>query len=250
MNLIYELKKLCYALTFYTIIPSPIYIDYTKHKLSDVSMYLPIIGWLVGLFSWLVYYVAQLILPQSIAVVLSITSAIIITGGLHEDGLADTCDAFGGGYSKDQILNIMKDSSIGAFGTISLILVILIKYLSLIEVNNIAYTLIAGHSISRYICITFMYTDVYILKANSKCNINSKLSFTRLLLASFFGLIPLILYYDYKVIFILVPMFILRQLAKYIFIRKIGGYTGDLLGAVQQISEVLFYLIMASWTFI
>jgi adenosylcobinamide-GDP ribazoletransferase len=101
------------ALLFFTRIPCPKNIEVSKEHFEKCSKYLPLIGWIVCGFSAFVYFGSSFILPQSIAILFSMLFSVLLTRGLHEDGLADVCDGFGGGWNKEKILSIMKDSATG-----------------------------------------------------------------------------------------------------------------------------------------
>jgi adenosylcobinamide-GDP ribazoletransferase len=173
-------------------------------------------------------------------------ASIFITGAFHEDGFADFCDGFGGGYTKEKILEIMKDSRIGTYGTIGLIMILAIKFLSLtnIETAQIPIVLISAHSFSRIFPVIMIYTSTYSrMDATSKTKpIGKKSNIFSLIVAIVFG-IGFLLFINWIAILAII---ILCSFAFLIFrnyvIRKLGGYTGDVLGAIQQISEVCFYL--------
>ncbi len=247
------------ALLFFTRIPCPKKIEVSKEHFEKCSKYLPLIGWIVGGFSALVYFGFSFILPQSITILFSILFSILLTGGLHEDGLADVCDGFGGGWSKEKILAIMKDSHIGVYGVIGLIFIFLFKFYLLSELfslisdnsqfSNLNYPLliiIAAHSISRFVAVTFMYTHDYVRKneeSKSK-NVSRKMSFSSLIVALLLGIAPLMLFNNLFVFLILIPLILTKWLLARYFTKWIGGYTGDCLGATQQISEIVFYIFM------
>ena len=133
-----ELHIFFTALLFYTRIPCPKNIDHNPDYLNKASRYFPLVGWIVGGISFSVYYLSSFLFPSQIAIVLSIIAGILVTGAFHEDGFADVCDGFGGGWTKEKILLIMKDSSIGAYGAIGLVLLFLLKFQSMSEVFSIS----------------------------------------------------------------------------------------------------------------
>lgn len=136
---------------FYTRIPVPKSTGFSEENLNRATRYFPLAGIIVGGSGALLFIAANLILGVHASVLGSLILMIMITGAFHEDGLADFCDGFGGGYSKDQILSIMKDSRIGVYGTIALILVLLSKLLLLSEIGleDIPYVILAAHSFSQ-----------------------------------------------------------------------------------------------------
>ncbi|MFA6924546.1 MAG: adenosylcobinamide-GDP ribazoletransferase [Bacteroidales bacterium] len=241
-----NLKYFLHAIIFYTRIPVGIKIDCTENLTNKSIKYLPLIGWIVGGFSAFVFYFSNLILPVSISIILSMTASILITGAFHEDGFADVCDGFGGGYTKERILEIMKDSRIGAFGVIGIVLILMFKFFLLENINSISIpvALIAGNTISRLAAITVTFSNSYIGTAETS---KSKLSDERitvlnLLFALIIGILPILLFQKYLFFILIIPVFITKWLMMLYFRKKIGGYTGDCLGAIQQVCEIVFYL--------
>ncbi len=243
------------ALMFYTRIPCPKWVDHSDEYLNKATRYFPLIGILVGGSSALVFYLSQFVLPVSVSILLAMLTGIWMTGAFHEDGLADVCDGFGGGWNKEKILLIMKDSRIGAYGAIGLIMLFLLKYFLLagMDVKSIPLVLIAAHASSRFTAVTFIYTHSYARdEASSKIKpVAAKSSLFNFALAGVFGIVPLILFGNPYVFLILVPLFLVKGLLGRYFKKWIGGYTGDCLGATQQICEVLFYIcFLVLWKFI
>jgi len=241
-----EIRIFLTALMFYTRIPVPKTVDHSDEFLNKATRYLPLIGIIVGSISGLVYYGAQFVLPPSAAIILSFIAGIFVTGAFHEDGLADVCDGFGGGWTKEKILLIMKDSRIGAYGAIGLILMFMLKFslLSVVASSAIPLVLIAGHALSRFVALTFIFTDTYARSEESSKTIavTNKPKFYNWLIAGAFGIAPLFLLGNYYVFFLVFPLFLMKAWVGRYFRKWIGGYTGDCLGATQQICEVLFYL--------
>ncbi|HAR72398.1 MAG TPA: adenosylcobinamide-GDP ribazoletransferase, partial [Flavobacteriaceae bacterium] len=104
------------ALMFFTRIPIPFKIPYSNEIMNQSQKYYAAIGLLVGAFNALIYTICQFILPVDIAIIITMIASVLLTGAFHEDGFTDVCDSFGGGYGKEKILTIMKDSRIGAYG--------------------------------------------------------------------------------------------------------------------------------------
>ena len=243
-----ELKILFTAITFYTRLPCYRLGSYTPEYLSKTTKYLPFIGWIVGGISAVIFILLIRILPLTISMLLSMISTVIITGAFHEDAFADSCDGFGGGSSKEQILTIMKDSRVGTYAVVGLIFMLGLKFLTLIAIpyKILPFVLVAGHSVSRYAAATVLLTHKYAReddKAAKTSVISQKLSISDFLVATFFGIVPIFLL-GYKFLVILIPIFLIRILIGYYLNKRIQGYTGDSLGAVQQITEVIFYIIV------
>ena len=237
------------AIMFYTRIPVPKNIEYSEDLLNKSTKYFPLIGWIVGGLGALVFYTCQFIFPLSISVLLSMVSTILLTGAFHEDGLADSCDAFGGGWTKEKILEIMKDSRIGTYGTVGLILILLIKYFSLtnVSIEQIPFVMFGAHALSRYSATGMIFFSEYARddsKSKSK-PIGKSLSSTDFFVSLIFGSTPLLLLsllYSYWYMLILFTCIPIIFFLKRYFEKWIGGFTGDGLGATQQISEIIFYL--------
>lgn len=245
-----HLKLFFLALSFYTRLPVPKGQDYSQ--LPQASMYLPLVGWLAGGITGLSFYVANLLWAQTIAVILALIAGILLTGAFHEDGFADVCDGFGGGYDKQRILDIMKDSQIGAYGALGLVLLMSLKIslLSTIAAPYVPLILLAGHSISRIQPLLLMRKYDYARSGSTKGGAAAyKPTTQELLIAGTISLIPLLLLPLLCSLAIPLILLVNWQLGRY-FYRHIGGYTGDCLGTSQQIAETVFYLaVSALWTF-
>jgi adenosylcobinamide-GDP ribazoletransferase len=248
---------------FYTRIPCPKNIDHNPDYLNKATRYFPLIGWIVGSISFLAFYLFSFFLSIEIAVILAIITSILTTGAFHEDGFADVCDGFGGGWTKEKILMIMKDSAIGAYGAIGLVLLFLLKFKLLSEsillFSNhsllIFLLFISAHSLSRLAAISIIFTHEYSRDdATSKSKpIAKNYTWKEVFGSFFFGLVPLMALscFNYKILFALIPVFITRSFLARYFQKWIEGYTGDCLGATQQVCEVIYYLsILFLWKFI
>lgn len=258
------------ALMFYTRIPCPKNIDHNPDYLNKASRYFPLIGWIVGGISFTVYYLSAILFSNEIAVILAIIGGILTTGAFHEDGFADVCDGFGGGWTKEKILLIMKDSTIGAYGSIGLVLLFLLKFQSLNQminelqkseliINNLQFTIfilfVSAHSVSRLSAISIVFTHQYSREdASSKSKpIAQNFTWKEVIGALFFGLLPLVAlsFFQWQLLLAIIPVFVARFFLARYFQKWIDGYTGDCLGATQQVCEVIFYLsIIAIWKFI
>jgi len=259
------------AVMFLTRIHVPKNIDHSPEYLEKSPKYFPIIGWIVAGISILTFLIFRRYTSPDIAVLSSMIASLLTTGALHEDGLADACDAFGGGWTKEKILQIMKDSRIGSFGAIGLWVILFAKFLLLKELpqytpdldhptTNILFNfrffnsvVLVAHSLSRLMTVWVIQFSTYVTDdslSKSKPLTSRKLSIGSFALANLFGLIPFILL-SWQMIFALIPVFyITYELVKY-FQKWIGGYTGDCLGAIQQITEIVFYLsTLVIWKYI
>jgi len=235
------------AVMFFTRVPVQ-FSSFDNADLNKATRYFPLIGILVGAVGALVFWISDILLPLEIALLLSMASTILLTGAFHEDGLADAVDGLGGGWSREQVLAIMIDSRIGSYGAIGLFLVLLIKYQALTYqwAALIPATLIAGHALSRLCAVLVMSTQSYVKAEGKSKPLATQLTVTELIIATFFGLAPLA-FLEMKFLVALVPVAIVWLWFSAKIKSRIGGYTGDCLGAMQQLTEVAFYVgILAS----
>ncbi len=243
-----EIRIFFTALMFFTRIPCPPNTDHSEEYLNRASKYFTLVGIIVGSLVALSYWLFSFIFTADISILLSFVVSILITGAFHEDGFADVCDGFGGGWSKEKILEIMKDSQIGTYGAVGLLLIFALKYIALYHINTqiMAITLISAHAISRLTAVSFIYTQQYAredLLSKAK-PLATKMRHTDFAVACIFGLAPLFLFANDCVFLVLIPLLLLKLYFSRYFKKWIGGYTGDCLGAIQQMAEVVFYLFL------
>jgi adenosylcobinamide-GDP ribazoletransferase len=236
------------AIMFYTRIPVPAALEYSPERLNRATRYFPFIGWIVGGVGAGVFYGLSQVLPLPVSVFLSMLATIFLTGAFHEDGFADFCDGFGGGYTREKILTIMKDSRIGTYGSVGLLGMLGTKFLALqsMPAYAIPLTMIAAHAFSRLMPVLIIFTSWYSREdERSKSKpVGKKGKNSDLIIAIFFALIPMVLL-PWQLMAIVLPLALLVTFGfKKYTERKIGGYTGDCLGALQQLIEVLFYLCL------
>ncbi len=241
-----ELSIFLTAILFFTRIPCPKNINHSPELQTKSNRYFPLVGIIIGLFGALVYYISEFLFNDSISILLSMASTIWITGAFHEDGFADVCDGFGGGWTKERILSIMKDSRIGAYGIIGLVILLAIKHQSLqeLDLSTCFLTMISGHAISRFAASILVYTQSYVQDIDKSKIKPSPMGMTLkdLIIGAFFAIIPLILFFNPFVFLTIIPVIITQYLLAKYFHKWIGGYTGDCAGATQQLTEVIFYL--------
>jgi adenosylcobinamide-GDP ribazoletransferase len=244
-----EWRLLLLSLGFFTRIPVPSQSDFKESDLSSAAKYFPLVGLLVGLIAALVYALALKVFPVEIAVILSMVATIYLTGAFHEDGLADATDGLGGGWEKEQVLTIMQDSRIGNFGAIALVLALLAKFQALVHLPPVLIpgVLIAGHALSRLAAVFVIFTQSYVRETGKAKPLTTQLTSSELLLACLFGLAPLA-FLGPRFLWALLPVALAWLWFSYKLKQRIGGYTGDCLGAMQQLTEIAFYLGVLAWS--
>lgn len=240
------------AFGFFTRIPIPKNIAFSQSNLNKCNRYLPVVGYVIGFISGLVFILLNELLPHPVAILISMAGSILLTGAFHEDGFADVCDGFGGGWTRDKILSIMKDSRIGAYGAIGIILVLFTKFSSLNEIpsEKIAISLLVGHVLSRLMAVSTMHTLTYVREDESSKSkpITKSLQAKELIIAFSISLPVLFLFNDSRILLVFIPLILSKILLERYFKKWIGGYTGDCLGTVQQVSELVVYLCILSIT--
>ena len=254
----HELRLLLTAVMFYTRIPVPRWVGHSDEALNQATRYFPMIGWIVGGGVGVVIWLASFVFPLSISVLLGMVAGILMTGAFHEDGFVDMCDGFGGGWTRERILTIMKDSRIGTFGTVGIALLLSLKFSALYVLGQanlslLFITVIISHSTSRGIAATFIRTHPYVRDdPTSKAKpVAKRLSTKDLCIASGWAILPMIAFPHGLLLLSIVPCLLMRLYLGHYFTRWIGGYTGDCLGATQQLCEVTLLLtVLALWKFI
>ena len=252
-----ELEYFFAALRFFTRLPVPAWVGHTQDQLDHAARYFPLIGILIGGIGAGVTELAALALPIGVAVLLGMAATILATGAFHEDGFADSCDGFGGGWEKAQVLAIMKDSRVGSYATLGVGLMLLTKWNALVELDAdfgpplLAIALIAGHAVSRLASTLLIYFLVYVRDDDSSKSkpLAQRMALHELAIAVAIGLAPCLLLPPIDALVALAAVALTALLAARYFVRRIGGYTGDCLGATQQVCELAFYLgLLCSFT--
>ncbi len=258
-----ELWIFCRCVTFYTRLSVPPRLErYLSRSgapeppLTATAKFLPSVGLVVGVVASVVYSLSQWCFGPALAGVLTVSVAALLTGALHEDGLADAADGFGGGWNRDEVLQIMKDSRHGTYGVMALTLGLAVRAAALAQMpaGVGVPAILVSHTASRWVAVSLMSTLVYARAEGKAQPAVSSLSMQDCLVAG----IPVLIcswwlpYPPYMVIVVAAALALLRQAASGYFYRRLGGYTGDCLGAVQQAAEALTLLIIAArpWTYI
>ncbi|ODC05505.1 hypothetical protein BFW38_14865 [Terasakiispira papahanaumokuakeensis] len=250
-------RQLRAAISFYTRLP----VKWPEGlPLSQVHRHVVWVGLGIGLTTAAVYGLAADLWMPTVAVVLALITGVLMTGGLHEDGLADTCDGFGGGWQVTDKLRIMKDSALGTYGGLGLILMLVLQTVTLTALAALPLTgigspvmaaLILGHVLSRALAVSFMQSLPYVRLHDSRVQAVTgalpKADF-RWVVGSAMVVVAVICWlFDFSAMLLLALLIGLggwRQLFCAILRRQLGGYTGDTLGAVQQTATVIVYLVL------
>jgi adenosylcobinamide-GDP ribazoletransferase len=250
-----EIRRLLTTFQYFTRIPMPRWVGHDGAQLSGTLRYFPFVGIVVGAIAAACVWACAKVFSPTLAVLLSTAVTVVLTGAFHEDGLADTADGLGGGHTRERALEIMKDSRIGAFGALALILALSIKVsaLAALPVGQAMVAMICAHTLSRWCAVLIVWRLPYArTDGNTRAqSVVARISFADLAIASVLGLAPLALALalgDWHAMAGALAALAVCIGLGFWFRRRLDGYTGDTLGATQQLAELAFYLAwLATW---
>ncbi len=236
------MNRFLIMLQFFTTIPVPCKLEFTQEEFGKGIIYIPFIGTIIGAFLLALYYLSSLLSSDTVSAVFTVIGGVIITGGLHLDGLADTFDGIFSYRPKEKMLEIMKDPRLGTFGGMALFFLLLLKILFILSISKI----VVGKAIfvmplfGRLGMIWCAGTSEY---AREKSGMGSGTidftGFREILLCT--GITVLIAFFAIgpSMIFPLATTIIFTLVFTKFIYSKIGGTTGDILGACTEISEIV-----------
>ena len=244
------MESLILMLQFFTRIPINYEVKIKDNSFSRGIAYFPIVGLVVGGLAALVFWGTSMLLPGSIAIVIAVLVNVLITGALHVDGLADTCDGIFSARSKDRMLEIMKDSRIGTNGTVAIFFDLVLKIALINQINTsfgfkksimviISMTVVAKMMLSLLI---------YLSTGNSKGSglgslFLSKISHTAIFTSFGLGSIITFVALGKVSIFIILMNILLVLLYRSFILKRLDVITGDTMGALNEICEVFTLLV-------
>lgn len=253
--LIHQCRLFFVALQFFTRIPVPAWVGYQPDWLHQSARYFPLVGLLVGAIAAAVYAACAWLWPAPVAAILSTAAAIYLTGSFHEDGFADMVDGFGGGLTRERVLEIMKDSRIGSYGAVALVLLLGLKVsvLSLMAPGMAVAALLLAHPLSRLAASSLIFTLDYARENGKAKPMAQRMRPAEFAVACVCVALPAVVLgatQGLEWAAIGASVIAAGGVAAWLgakCMRRIGGYTGDCLGAVQQVAEVAIYLcVLAS----
>jgi len=235
--------ELATAFQFLTRLPMPS-VTFEEDSLSRSVKFFPLVGLAVGSGAALLQSVLIVHLARPLTAFVVLTYLVLITGCLHEDGLADTADGFGGGWTKDRVLAILRDSRIGSYGAIALVLSLLARYLLLASLpmeRFIAYV-ISAHVLCRWSSLPLSY---FLPPAREQegqgARIAKLTSFSSLLFGSALSTAIVIFALRRSSVAPLLVAPLIVLVSGWFYNKKIGGITGDCFGATNQLTEIAIY---------
>jgi adenosylcobinamide-GDP ribazoletransferase len=235
--------ELAAAFQFLTRIPMPS-TSFEENALSRSVKFFPLVGLAVGSGAALLQRILMVHLSRPLTTLVVLTYLVLITGCLHEDGLADTADGFGGGWTKDRILAILRDSRIGSYGAIAVVLSLLARYLLLesLPVERFAAYVISAHVLCRWSSLPLSY---FLSPAREQegqgARIAKLTSFSSLLFGSLFSVAIVTFALRKSAVAPLIAAPLIALTSGWFYYKKIGGMTGDCFGATNQLTEIAIY---------
>ncbi len=235
------------ALRFLTILPLGRGTEVEPERMASSMAYFPLVGlWLGGALFLLDYFI-RYIVPGPVSSVIVIALLALVTGGLHLDGFADTLDGiFGGRGDRARILEIMKDSRIGAIGVVGLVLLLLLKFVSLDGLYGYkrTFALVLMPMLARWSQVGMAYNARSARGEGSLAMpFLTHLNAWHLVSASAVAIVAAVLLAGLNGLLALAPVIVLTVAARAYFNHKIGGITGDTIGAVSELNEVIVLLV-------
>lgn len=235
---------------FFTRLPLPSLRHWENGHLQRSAAWFPWVGVVVGGVAAAVWWLAAEVvgLPPLLASGLSLAASVLVTGAFHEDGFADVCDGFGGGYTKERVLEIMKDSRVGAFGAIGIMLMLGLKWqaVAAVSVAQVPLALVSLHVVSRVASGLLMAVQCYVAEEGKAKPLATQLRGGRLIWVIVTGGAALALLPAGAVIPVALTMAAVTAVFALWIQRRIGGYTGDCLGAAQQLSELAGWIALVA----
>jgi adenosylcobinamide-GDP ribazoletransferase len=232
------------AVQFLTRLPIPRRSGSPEEQLGKASAFFPLVGMMVGCGATLVFVLLRHVLPLSASVLGAIVFAAFITNGLHEDGLADSFDGFGGGWTKERTLEIMRDSRIGAYGVLALIFLVLGKFilLSSLPPGQTWRWLIVGHTAARWTILPLSASLRYARAEGQGKLVAKQVGALEMVLGTATLLLVLLFVSWQAALTAFLVTALVTLLSGLYFRARLGGLTGDCLGAANQLTEVALYL--------
>jgi len=243
------LRPLLTGVMFLTRIPCPEWVGHDAEYLARSTPWFPVIGAAIGAWGAAFYLLGLAGWPGAVVAVLVSTIATVwLTGAFHEDALADACDGFGGGWSKEDILRIMKDSRVGSYGVAGLVLVMGLKVAALAALSpgDAVRGLIAAHALARWSSLPLIWWYPYVRESSATGKpFAASVTPARLAVGTVLALLIAGGALGIRAIPAAAVTVVVVVLAGRYFNRWIGGITGDCLGAANQVAEAAVYLSLA-----
>lgn len=233
------------ALQFLTRLPVSLAGELPADSLAESARYFPIVGAIVGLGAVAIDLLIAARAGRNASVVLILIYLVVVTGGLHEDGLADAADGFGGGWTKDRVLSIMRDSHVGSFGAVAIGCSLLARFafLTSLPATKFHGVLIAGQVLGRWATVPLARVLPPARSEDGQgARMAQKTSTTALVVASALMALIVVATCQLAAVWMIAIACVVAALTGAYYRRRLGGITGDCLGATCQLTESAVYL--------
>jgi adenosylcobinamide-GDP ribazoletransferase len=238
------IRRFLIAVQFLTRLPVPRSLNSSEADIGKATAFFPLVGVIVGGGAALLFLALQKVLPLPAAVFCAVVFTAFITNGFHEDGLADSFDGFGGGWTRDRVLEIMRDSRIGTYGTLALIFLIFGKltFLSALPSGQIWRWLIVAHTAARWTTLPLCAWLPYARPEGQGKLVAKQVGVLEIVTATLTLLLVCLLLPWQAALVVLLVTVLLTLFSGLYFRARLQGMTGDCLGATNQLTEVALYL--------
>jgi adenosylcobinamide-GDP ribazoletransferase len=232
------------AVAFLTRLPVPQQAQGMPDILSSSAVFFPVVGLLVGAGAIILNHVLSRFVAHDVVIVIVLVFLVVITGGLHEDALADAADGFGGGWGMDQILDIMRDSRVGSFGALAIALALLARFVFLSEISpqRFDHYLVAGQVTCRWTALPLaFFLPPARQQSGQGARVAGKITTFSLATGTLLTAVILGAALGMKALWVGLAAAVMMVASGAYYRRRIGGVTGDCLGATNQLTEVAIY---------
>lgn len=242
-----EIGHFLVGIMFLTRLPVPPSLIYSEGRLARAARYFPLVGVLVGLISGGVFFLTSQWFDSNLAAMLAILIGVLVTGALHEDGLADCCDGLGGGHTRERALQIMRDSRIGTYGACALIGTFGLRMgaLSTFAAYEGFIALIVAHSVSRGLLPLVLVSGKYARTRGLASSVAGGVGTIEAAAAVIFSILFTMLAGPVAGSAAGAAAVLTGAVMLAILLRRLGGYTGDGLGAIQQVAEIAVLITLS-----
>jgi adenosylcobinamide-GDP ribazoletransferase len=237
------LREFAAAVQFMTRIPVPAFRYEPDLVLAGAKFY-PLVGALVALGAILIERLLRGHLPAALTALAVLIYLVVITGGFHEDGLADTADALGGGWTRERMLEIMHDSRIGSFGTLAICLSLLARWglLAAMPVARWPWYLLTAHVLCRWTTLPLGSFMESARKDGLGARLAHKIPLSSTALGSVFAFAIAAWALRLQAVAPVIAVSLITLLSGLYYRAQIGGVTGDCFGATNQLAEIAVYV--------
>lgn len=242
-----EIGHFLVGVMFLTRLPVPVDLNHEEDRLARAARYFPFVGLLIGTLTGAVFWTASLLLPSIAAAGVALAFGVLLTGALHEDGFSDCCDGLGGGATRERALEIMRDSRLGTYGAAGLVFSVGLRWSALgtLTAGQGLVALMIGHAVSRAMIAPTLAFGRYARDQGLASSVTD-VTMTEAAIAVTLAMCIAMSAGPVLGLGAVAAAIVAAVMMYVLLVRRLGGYTGDGLGAVQQVSEIAILLFFAA----